>query len=1402
MKKHYDIAIAGFWYGANYGSLLNGYATYRIFKGLGKDVLMINKPNASKSDIEITEGHNVDFIKRYYDSADISPLLSYEQLGELNEICDCFCAGSDQIWNYHLSFMGAMYLPFVNDDKKLISFATSFGNSEHSIPNDVEECIGEYLGRYSAISVREQFSADILRKRYCLRGDVVFEPVFCIDKNIYDELAEKSDFFEKDPYLLTYILDPTPQKCEAIKWYAERSRLKIISIPDGTRWEWKKKKHLFTLPNVLENVHAEDFLKAFQGASYVITDSFHGTTFSIIFRKSFISISNYKRGHERFLDLLSRLKLMDRLVMDTQNIPLDKKYLNPIDYVETNNVIAKERKSAIQWLKNAIEVPKDIMSSIILPKNITNTFDKNICTGCGACAVICPVQAITMKENEDGFLTPTVDNEKCTYCGLCFNKCPSQSPSYKNESPQCYAMMANDKIRKVSSSGGMFSVVAEYILNQGGCVCGAAFKDDFSVEHIVIDNISQLDRLRGSKYIQSETGKVFPKVKQLLEDDKFVLFTGMPCQVAGLYAYLGKDYPKLYTIDLLCHGITSFKVFEKYRKDVFVEKQLSELYFKSKEPWGWHAGVNACFGDGTKYEQPLEKDPYFIAYLNGISKSKVCETCKFNKIPRQGDITIGDFWKVREFEDALDDNKGTSVVLVNNDKAKRMLEILRNDMQLLKEAPLQIAIKGNRCIEHPYSLNKNRDVFFQYLHKIPFDALATGCRDNRLYEKMHMHLYNNIPAEDREFYFIAKITAENSNGRGIVTWIRSGTFERILKKYFGLSVVFGVSMRKEALKDNYILDYSILKGKAKEYYLVSLDRNYDEETYRQLNSFGYHETRDFIFRMKKPVVLEKYDLSKGNYYDAYGNSIEGFNTVIGKVIFRGFNNHIVLGKNISTAGNLNFDFAANGYVEVGDETRFNAVNKFEFKGYNGCSTITIGKRCRFTNALWRLYGDAHNTSVVINDSCTFESNLEIHPNGGKKVIIGKDCMFSYDINLWAGDGHAIFDVNTAERINDTGKSAPPKNSLVIGEHVWVGKNAYIMSGTNVGNGSIIGACSSVKGSFPNNCSIAGNPAKQLRTDIAWSRNGYADRLEQCGGTEYAVLTSSAKAPISGLNVLVVGGTRFMGICLVKELLAKGNKVTIATRGYQHDVFGLHVDRIKMDVTNPESVKEALDGKFYDIVFDNLAYCSENVNNILSCVKCGKYVQLSSIAVYANRIPDMKEELFEPRTILLEMCNMSIDYGKGKRQAEAMAYQKYSDIPIVSVRIPYVTKTERLYYYCKNVITQTPMKIEDSSRGFTFIRDTEVGKFLLWIAAQPFTGAINLASEGMVTVKMILDYIEEKTGKKAVIDTVNGMPAPFIERTFSLNMDNAKRLGYRTSNINDWFWRLMDEYIAKALRETK
>lgn len=1019
------------------------------------------------------------------------------------------------------------------------------------------------------------------------------------------------------------------------------------------------------------------------------------------------------------------------------------------------------------------------------------------CTGCGVCEHICPQNAISVLEDEFGFLRRRVDTGLCNGCGLCVKRCVALNPKYENlEKPACYAAMAEDSIRMASSSGGVFTVAAKHILEHGGYVCGAALQQDISVRHEIVASYEDLNRLRGSKYMQSSVGHIFQRVKELLESGAPVLFTGMPCQVGGLKAFLGKDYPELYTIDIFCHGVPSAKIFQKYVQDAHGGKRIVRLEFKAKEPWGWHAGIKAWFEDGTTYFCSLEHDSFFLAYVQNLFNNEACAICPVNCLPRQGDWSIGDFWGINRFDPKLSDDKGTSAILVNNAKGQALAEALKGSFKVFTPVPLEIAIGGNGCIAHPYPHHKNRRQFFERFSTTKFPTLSRGCLRNRIFELDYMQMQEAVPGADMEMYCLARFAATHAQGRQIVTWIRSRHFEDALKKYFGLTVSFGVSMRQEALVPGVVESFESLRGNRDKYFLVSLDRPYDEWSYNVLSEFGYQPDRDFIYRAFKPIVLENIELAKGNYYDEYGNSVEGYDAVVNRVIFHGFANHIMLGEGMRSGRFLNFDLNAGSIIDIGSNVTFTAQSNFQFPGW-GEGRLRIGDYCHFANgALFLFIAPAY---AVIGAGFSSSSQLSFHSNGGRKAIVGKDCMFSHEVEVWAGDGHAIFDVkSTRPTNNDLANPGHSSNQLVIGDHVWVGKQAFILNGANIGDGSIVGARALVKKHFQNNTVAAGNPAKMVREDVAWARDGMSEDISRCG--EYAHLTSSANPPITGKKVLVIGGTRFMGIHLVRRLLDLGNDVTIANRGYTDDDFGMYVKRVKLDITNPESVSHALQGMIFDVVFDNLAYDARNVDNLLSNVKCHRYVQLSSIGVYNKRL-GMKEEMFNPQ---LHPCDLepSQSYDEGKRKAESILAHKFKDVNAITVRIPYVTETDRLYHYCQCIITRTEMNIPNVQDCVAFVQASEVGRFLPWVAAQDISGAINFASQGAITLELLINYIGEKLHVVPQFSDKSGEPTYFNGLTFSLDLSRLQSIGWTPSNLEDWFWTLMDHYIARAKSEFK
>lgn len=344
------------------------------------------------------------------------------------------------------------------------------------------------------------------------------------------------------------------------------------------------------------------------------------------------------------------------------------------------------------------------------------------CTACRACYSICPVNAIEMKEDKEGFLIPVICEDKCINCGLCTKVCPANNPPKFSEKVHKAALAAgvnNDEIRRECSSGGIFAVLAESILKKGGYVCGAAFSDDFKeVKHIIISDIKELFKLQKSKYIQSNLGNVFIEIKKLLEAQKTVLFTGTPCQVGGLVSFLGKSYSNLYTIEIVCHGVPSPGVWKKYITEISNDKEIKFVNFRNKQ-YGWESPLwlTIEYQDGTVLKENSKTNLYYRGFLKNLILRKCCTECAYTRIQRISDITLGDFWKINKFSKKLNDKKGTSMVLINSEKGQKLFDEIKPLLKFQKEVPIKYAIKGNPLLVRPVKVHKNRQSFFlKYKH--------------------------------------------------------------------------------------------------------------------------------------------------------------------------------------------------------------------------------------------------------------------------------------------------------------------------------------------------------------------------------------------------------------------------------------------------------------------------------------------------------------------------------------------------------------------------------------------------------------------------------------------------------------------------------------------------------------
>lgn len=385
-------------------------------------------------------------------------------------------------------------------------------------------------------------------------------------------------------------------------------------------------------------------------------------------------------------------------------------------------------------------------------KNIT-VLKKDLCTGCGACYNICPFDAIKMEYNNEGFLYPIIDKEKCTNCGKCTKACPSIDYKLANEQASVsYAMMANDEIRKKSSSGGIFTLLARSIINENGYVVGASFSDDFkSVKHIIINSLEELEKLKKSKYLQSDTNTTYKETKALLDNEKVVLYTGTPCQIAGLKNYLKKDYENLYTLDIVCHGTPSPKAWEKYLDEICKGKSVIDADFRNKS-CAWGTGslllLLLLLSDNSIVKGYSDENIYYKAFLQNLILRKSCATCNYTNITRSGDLTLGDFWGVQSYDKNLADGKGTSLILINNKKGQVLIDKIKKDLKLNKKVPIKYAINGNPVLRIPCTTHPEREKFFKDFNNKSFLQNANDCFNNTKYDGILANMWygDNIGA--------------------------------------------------------------------------------------------------------------------------------------------------------------------------------------------------------------------------------------------------------------------------------------------------------------------------------------------------------------------------------------------------------------------------------------------------------------------------------------------------------------------------------------------------------------------------------------------------------------------------------------------------------------------------------
>lgn len=346
--------------------------------------------------------------------------------------------------------------------------------------------------------------------------------------------------------------------------------------------------------------------------------------------------------------------------------------------------------------------------------------NKSDCCGCSACANICPKRAIEMMADEEGFLYPNIDLKECVKCGLCEDACPIKNPKpFKTEVRKTYEIQCkDDDALKRSASGGFMNLIAQYVLNRGGCVCGAAYCENNEVRHVIIDSFADVYKLSGSKYVQSQIGDSYKIIERYLKNGMLVCFSGTPCQVAGLQTYLKKDYKNLILVEVLCAGVPSPELWKKYliyQEDKYNSK-IDSVNFRNKT-YGYQCStMMLLFENGDVYSQSGRTDPMMKLFVSGIAKRPSCYHCQFKGDNRVSDYTIFDGWSAGKLAGIKDNDKGYTAVVVHTKKAEKVFNSLK-EMNCFCVNYEETKIADGIMFDKQPTMHPDRGEFYKYLSK-------------------------------------------------------------------------------------------------------------------------------------------------------------------------------------------------------------------------------------------------------------------------------------------------------------------------------------------------------------------------------------------------------------------------------------------------------------------------------------------------------------------------------------------------------------------------------------------------------------------------------------------------------------------------------------------------------------
>lgn len=629
--------------------------------------------------------------------------LEYELLKDkrfTNEY-DYFIAGSDQIWGGGYLVKPFMFLEFAPDKKK-IALCPSFGTD--TIKKFNRKHFKKSISKFSRLSVREKSGQKIISELTGREVPILSDPVMLLDADEWHDFAKNSTVKQQKYIFVHFLGIPNKHTIQFINQIASEFDLNIICFANNYSVYDILKAYTFV------DGTPYDYVSLIENASFVFTDSFHTSHFSIIFNRNFYTFErNY--GHKnkqstRIHNLLSMYECSERFFKDDE---LPEKLLND------NPCFDEIRKVKTKEIRNYL---LDSLPKAPLVKTETELKSEKDCTGCMTCAALCPKTAISATYSEFGYRIPMVDNSKCVQCGLCVKVCRATlTPQNSSVNDAYIAYNTNDDMRLKSASGGVFSCLANAILEQGGVVAGAnlSFEDGVvTVKHIIVTQKENLQLLLGSKYVESDCSSVYRPIEDYLKKGIAVLFCGTSCQVKALYCYLEIQHintNSLYTIDLICHGVPGIKLLRDYLGEMsFKFENISDLKFRTKNNGVISYQFSGKTDNSIDMNIPASHSSYYDLFLHSDSYRDQCYQCEYSNDNKPGDITIGDYFEARQdypelFQKGgiLYDSDYLNCLLVNSIKGQELLKTYGNQLRMSPVSRKRIQLShSNLCKPSTY----------------------------------------------------------------------------------------------------------------------------------------------------------------------------------------------------------------------------------------------------------------------------------------------------------------------------------------------------------------------------------------------------------------------------------------------------------------------------------------------------------------------------------------------------------------------------------------------------------------------------------------------------------------------------------------------------------------------------